>query len=233
MIGFIAAGLLALQAPDTAAPVPLHAGPGADIFRAIERHYPDDYRDLRAALSREAPEGSAEADALKSRLLADFYRRRAPSLHKAPVAIMARVNERQLALMRSLARTDVRLCADFATSALAGRLDLPAVHQIQLSSLGALIVEAAKLGETNPRERQSGSLAEDDAFNWYSQLLRQEPSTDFKVATGAPSEDSSAAELDCRVGLAMLGAIAKLAPEQAANVGASFLAAALSDSGED
>lgn len=233
MIGFIVAGLLAFQPADAPASVPLQSGPGREIFRAIELHFPDDYRGLQTAFNGREVGGSEEADARMARLLADFYRLKAPSLHRAPIGIMARVNEQQLALMRSLARTDVRLCAEFATSALAGRLDLQASHQAQLSSLGALIVEAAKLGETSPRERLSGSLAEDDAFQWYSKLLQQEPSTDFKVATGAAGEDSSAAELDCRVGLATLGAIAKLPQEQAANVGASFLAAALSDPGDE
>ena len=233
MIGFVAAGLLAFQAGDAAASTSLQSGPGREIFRAIELHFPDDYRALQAAFVGQEAGDPVKADARRTRLLADFYRRKAPSLHKAPVGIMARVNERQLALMRSLARTDVKLCADFATTALAGRVDLPAAQQAQLSSLGALIVEAAKLGETSPRERLSGSLAEDDAFQWYSQLLQQEASTEFKLARGPASEESSAAELECRVGLATFGAIAKLPPEQGANIGASFLAAALSDRGED
>jgi hypothetical protein len=127
----------------------------------------------------------------------------------------------QLALIRRLAREDVALCADFAASAFAGRLDLPAAYQADASALGALIVEASRLGETRPRDGDTEALTEGDAFIWYSQLLREEPSTELDIADARPGEESR--ELECRVGLASLNAVSKLPADQAASVGASLL----------
>lgn len=228
MIGLIAAAWMMLgmaaEAPDSAstsqsavsaAPA---SGPAAELFRAIERHYPDDYRRLVAAPGREP--------------VAAFFQRRAAGLRNAPSDLLVRLNAMQLAIIRRLAREDVALCADFATSAFAGRLDLPDAWQRDASALGALIVEASKLGETRARDGGSPMLAEDDAFTWYSQLLREEPSTEFDIAAGADAEAQSD-ELECRVGLASLGALARLPPERAANVGASLLADMLAEPGRD
>jgi hypothetical protein len=225
----------AADAPRPAAspePAALDEGPGGGVFRAMAVHYPDEYRTLLATLSDPAL-GAAEADATRNRLLTQFFARRAPALVKAPVDMLVRINAQQLMLIRRLARTDVGLCAQFARTSVAGRLDpLPAL-QAQVSALGASIVEAAKQGETNPRAQQPGSMAQGDAFDWYSQMLLEEPSTDFKMTRNGAGDDASGAELECRVGLATFGAIAKLPPEQAANVGASFLAQSLTEAARD
>ena len=157
----------------------------------------------------------------RARLVAEFYRRHAPGLLNAPPEILLRLNAMQLALIRRLAREDVGLCADFSANALAGRLDLPAAYQADASALGAVIVEASRLGETRPREGETVALTEGDAFIWYSQLLREEPSTELEIADARPGEESS--ELECRVGLASLNAVSKLPADQAASVGGSLL----------
>ena len=229
MIAVIAAASVALVL--TAAPVvepalepystaDIRSERAGEMVRAVALHYPDDYRALAEA---------AVTD--RGRLIADFFKRRAPGLRNAPPELMIRLNAMQLELIRRLARDDVALCAEFATTAFAGRLDLPDAYQRDASALGALIVEGSKLGEARGGEGQA--LAKNDAFNWYSQLLREEPSTEFNVAAGRAGERGDVDELECRVGLASLGALARLPPDQAANVGASLLADILADPGRD
>ena len=228
---------MAAEAPVTAAP-PQSAvsadsavGHAGELLPAIELHYPDEYRRLIDALGRDPAGGDAAAENERVRLMADFFQGRAAGLRNAPPDLLVRLNAMQLALIRRLAREDVGLCADFATTAFVGRLDLPDAYQRDASSLGALIIEAAKLGEGRAGEEQGGALAENDAFIWYSQLLREEPSTEFNVAATRAGAEAEGDELECRVGLASLGALARLPPEQAANVGASLLAQILAEPG--
>src|SRR5688572_6719654 len=229
---------MAAGAPDTASPSEsaLSAAstfsPAGELFRAIELHYPDEYRRLIDAPGRDAVDAAA-AEGPRIRPMAGFFQRRAAGIRNAPPDLLLRLNAMQLAMIRRLAREDVALCADFATSAFVGRLDLPDAWQREASSLGALIVEASKIGESRPREGRTGTLAEDDAFIWYSQLLREEPSTDFDVAAAGADEQSQGHELECRVGLASLASLARLPPEQAANVGASLLADILAEPGRN
>lgn len=196
------------------------SGPGGEQLRAIALHYPEEHRRLLEEWDRAAGDEAAAVEA-RTRLLAAFYGRHAPGLRNAPAEILLRLNAMQLALIRRLAREDVGLCADFAAGAFAGRLDLPAAYQADASALGALIVEAARLGETRPRDGESEALTEGDAFIWYSQLLREEPSTELDIADARPGEESR--ELECRVGLASLNAVSKLPADQAASVGGSLL----------
>jgi hypothetical protein len=242
VIGLIAAAWMmigmAAEAPDAASPSESALSAAStfstadELFRAIELHYPDEYRRLIDVPGRDAV-GAAAAKGSPTRPMAGFFQRRAAGLRNAPPDLLIRLNAMQLALIRRLAREDVALCADFATTAFAGRLDLPDAYQRDASSLGALIVEASKLGEGRAGDGRTDALAENDAFTWYSQLLREEPSTEFNVAATGGGEDAQGDELECRVGLASLGALARLPPEQAANVGASLLADMLAEPGRD
>jgi hypothetical protein len=206
---------------------------GAEVFRAIQLHYPDDYRGLTQSLAREAAakkgDGAALA-ALRSHLLAAFFRNRAKGLANAPAPLLNGINARHLLLIRLLAHDDAALCADFATSLFIGRYDLPAFYQERATSLSVSILEAAKAGEKLPPNPAREGLGGDDAASWYAQLLLVEPSSDIQAAIAADGDGlSGTPEMQCRVGAATFGAIEKLEPESAANVGAFFLAQILSE----
>jgi hypothetical protein len=240
MFELFAAGLLGLGVPPAAGATPLadaefeadiRALPGGELFRAIERHYPGEYAQLVAALHRDdGAHGEAQRlGALKARMI-EFYGRRSEGLANAPGPFLQRINARQLALIRELARDDVALCAEFAATALIGRFDLPAAYQPRVSALGALMVEASRLGEVLPPDPARATLSDADAGRWYESLLQVGSPDDIPVAAG-DADPAGPLEMQCRVGVALYAAIDKLAPEQAANVAAFFLTQTLAEAG--
>jgi hypothetical protein len=198
-----------------------------ETLRAIERHYPAEYRALIDAIYTDAaahPQDRAARAASEKRLFDAFYRRHAPDLAKAPAALLAAINGRQLALARRLARDDPKLCADFASGLFVGRSDLPATYQSEAAALLAAIVEAAKAGEGQAPDPRRQSLGVEDAAPFYEQLLRIEPTGQVQAAIAAESgEGGGTPEMQCRIGAAIYASIDKLQEEQAANVAAYFL----------
>ena len=240
MIGAIAALLLTAQA----APVPerpafeaeLKFSAAGEVFRAIETHYPDEYRVLIDQVWRDSaahPGDPAARTATGRRLLGAFYKRRLQSLAFAPAPLLNAINARQLALIRRLAKADAALCAEFAGSLFIGRFDLPPAYQEEAAALAAAIVEAAKAGESQPPDPKRKGLAEDDAFAWYAQLLEVEPSGEIQAAIAAAdgSQPTGTPEMQCRIGAAIYASIDKLAPDQAADVSAYFLVQTLGEAG--
>ena len=213
------------------------ASGGGEVLAAIQRFYPDDYRQLQQALDRHAaahPGDEAGRAGLRARLLADFFRRRSDGLANAPAPLVNAIVDRHLVLLRLLAGDDSALCAELADNLLIGRFDLPAFYQDRATALSVAIIEAAKAGEARPRDPARNGLVGDDATRWYEELLRVEPSSDIQAAIAADTAGAGASpEMQCRVGAAIFGAVEKLAPEQAANVGAFFLAETLAGRSRD
>jgi hypothetical protein len=198
-----------------------------ETLRAIERHYPAEYRALIDAIYADAashPGDRAARTATERRLFDAFYKRRVPDLANAPAPLLAAINGRQLALARRLAGADPKLCADFASGLFVGRSDLPPAYQSEAAALLAAIVEAAKAGEGQPPDPRRQSLGVEDAAPFYEQLLRVEPSGQVQAAIAADSgEGGGTPEMQCRIGAAIYASIDKLQEEQAANVAAYFL----------
>jgi len=243
MIGLVALGLVVLagNSPAAAGAPAFEAGiarPAGDaVFRAIALHYPNEYRALADSLDRQAAAHPGDADALNAfrrRALARFYKGRLDDLMNAPASALNAINTRQLALARSLARDDAALCAEYATTGFIGRFDLPAAYQGRASALGALMIEAAKLGAGRPRDPRRRTLNGEDAASWYASLLLVEPSKEVQAAVaGDDAAKVETAEMQCRVGVATYAAIDRLTPEQAANIAAFFLAQSFADLGAD
>gem|GEM_PF-6388133 len=199
-----------------------------EVLRAIEQHYPVDYRPLIDAIYGEAiarPQDRAARTAIKKRLLDAFYRRRALGLANAPAPLLNAINARQLALIQRLAREDSKLCGEFATTLFIGSSDLPSSYESEASSLLAAIVEASKAGEAAPPDTRRKGLADEDTGPFYAQLLQMEPSGQVQAALAA--EGGGTPEMQCRVGTAVIASIDKMLPEQGANVAAYFLSQTL------
>ncbi|HEY5722114.1 MAG TPA: hypothetical protein VIT45_07315 [Allosphingosinicella sp.] len=212
-------------------------GPGREVMNAVQRLYPGDHARIMEALRRHAaehPDDVSGRAALGRRLLLDFFRLRADGLGNAPGPLVNDIVGRHLLLLRLLAKDDTALCADLADNLLIGRFDLPAFYQDRATSLSVSIVEAASEGEKSPRDPARAGLAAEDATRWYEELLRVEPSSDIQAAIAADSAGASGSpEMQCRVGAAIFGAMEHLSPEQAANVGAFFLAQTLAEPGHE
>ena len=209
---------------------------GRELMNAVQQNYPEDHARIVEALRRHAaehPDDIAGRAAYARQMLLDFFRQRSDGLANAPPSLVNEIVARHVLLLRLLAKDDVPLCADLATSLLIGRFDLPAFYQDRATSLSILIVEAAKEGEKRPRDPARSGLAAEDATRWYEELLRVEPSSDIQAAIAADSAADSSPEMQCRVGAAIFGAMENLAPEQGANVGAFFLAQTLGEAGRE
>ena len=209
---------------------------GRELMSAIQLNYPEDHARIMEGLRRHAsehPDDQAGRAALARRMLLDFFRTRADGLANAPPSQVNEIVARHRLLLRLLAKDDAALCADLANNFLIGRFDLPAFYQDRATSLSVLIVEASREGEKLPRDPARTGLGAEDATRWYEELLRVEPASDIQAAIAADSAaTSNSPEMQCRVGAAIFGAMENLPPENAANVGAFFLAQTLSDSGQ-
>ena len=212
-------------------------GGGREVMNAVQRHYPTDHARIMEALGRHAaehPDDIAGRAALTRRMLLDFFRHRAAGLANAPGPLVTDIVGRHRLLLRLLAKDDTALCADLATNFLIGRFDLPAFYQDRATALSVSIVEAAREGEKSPPETARSGLAAEDAMRWYEELLRVVPSSDIQAAIAADSAAASGSPaMQCRVGAAIFGAMENLGPEQAANVGAFFLAQTLAEPGRE
>jgi hypothetical protein len=209
---------------------------GRELMSAVQLNYPADHARIIDSLRRHAaehPDDSAGRESLARRMLLDFFRLRADGLANAPPSLVNEIVARHLLLLRLLAKDDVPLCADLANNFLIGRFDLPAFYQDRVTSLSVLILEAAREGEKLPRDPARSGLGAEDATRWYEELLRVEPASDIQAAIAADSAaTSNSPEMQCRVGAAIFGAMENLPPENAANVGAFFLAQALAEAGQ-
>lgn len=207
---------------------------GGEIFRAMELHYPMEYRALMDELYRKAevPSGNvADLTSLSYRLTREFYGRRVADLVNAPAAVLNAINTRQLALIRGLARDNVAHCAEYATTGFSAKTQLSAADQAQVSSLAVRIIEASKLGVGRPPGPGRQALADVDARAWYERVLEVEPSKEVQAALLQEDTTGLAAEMQCRIGVAVYAAIDKLPSEQAANLTAYFLAQSYAEKG--
>ena len=209
---------------------------GRELMNAVQSNYPEEHARIMEALRRhtaEHPDDVAGRSSLARQMLLDFFRQRSDGLANAPPSLVNEIVARHRLLLRLLAKDDVPLCADLANNFLIGRFDLPAFYQDRATSLSTLIVEAAKEGEKMPRDPARSGLGSEDATRWYEELLRVEPASDIQAAIAADSAGASnSPDMQCRVGAAIYGAMENLPPENAANVGAYFLAQALAEAGQ-
>lgn len=241
MLLFVAFGLLvsAAYAPgDAPAVQAVETGaPAAEVVTAIQRHFPEEYAALLDETRRSASASPGDlnaARAARARWMSQFLKRHLDGLTNAPAPLLYAINRRQLWLTRALARADVALCAEFASTGFLGRVDLPAGYQRDASEILVLMIEAAKQGAALPRDARRQSMSDDDVAALYASLLEVGDSTQVRAARpDQDAERTEAQEMNCRVALAAYTAIDKMPAEQAANVAAFFLRQSFSDGVED
>jgi hypothetical protein len=205
----------------------LMISPGASTIAAVKRHFPAEYPALLGEmLARiKASNGSfAAAHLIGAEVMRAFMLRHGAEVVNAPPALLNRINDRQLELMRGMARDQVSLCAEYATTGFTGRRPLPEPYLSQAAALGVLMVEASRAGADRAGEPGRGALTDADALAWYEAVQRIGTPQDVLDALGRPEGSPPASEdLSCRLGIAVYAAIDALPSEQAARVAAYFL----------
>ncbi len=200
---------------------------GAQLMAAIKANYPAEYPLLLEEILRrlKASDGSfAAAHLIGAQVMRAFVQRHSPDLVNAPPESLKRINARQLELIRGLARDQLALCAEYATTGFTGRTPLPQPHLSRAGALSVMLIEASRAGSVRPREPGRGTLSGEDARAWVDSVRRIGTAQDVldamgQASSGLPSSD----DVRCRLGVAVYAAIDALPTEQAARVAAYFL----------
>ena len=207
------------------------SSPGAPTIAAVKKHFPAEYPALlEEMLARiKAGNGSFAAGHLVgAEVMRAFMLRHGPDLVNAPSALLNRINDRQLEMVRGMGRDQVSLCAEYATTGFTGRRALPEPYLSQAAALSVLIIEASRAGAGRAREPDRGALSNPDALAWFEALQRIGTPREVIDAMGRPEGSTSLSEdLNCRIGIAVYAAINALPSDQAARVSAYFLSAGM------
>ncbi|HEX8514404.1 MAG TPA: hypothetical protein VF688_15015 [Allosphingosinicella sp.] len=180
----------------------------ARTLEAMRRAFPLDHQAIAATLVGKAPE---EARRLAYAGIDRFLRSRSGAVLAAPGPSLVAIEARQAALLRALARQDVRLCATvgdrgfFSSEALAGAA--PA----GLDDYGVALIEAAKAGAGTPR---APVLATKEDFQaWLQAVEKIEPGVPvWAMLQDRELRARSTPDQLCRGAAAMHEAVAALPP---------------------
>ena len=203
--------------------VPAAAQAPAGILEAMRRDFPLDHQALAATLAGKTPE---EARRLAYAGIDRFLRSRRDAILAAPGPALVSIEARQGALLRALARQDVRLCATvgdrgfFSSEALAG------AAPEGLDEYGTALVEAAKAGAGAAAAPQPATR--EDILAWLAAVEKIEPDVPVRAML-ADRELRARSGTDhlCRGAAAMHEAVAALPPAGGERVARTLLSAVI------
>lgn len=201
----LAALLILAAALAPAAAQPPAAGPALTL-EAMRRDFPLDHQALAASLAGKAPD---EARRLAFAGIDRFLRSRRSAILAAPGPLLVAIEARQGAMLRALAKQDVRLCAvigdrGFFSSEAAAGMPPPG-----LDAYGAALIEAAKAGTGTAR---SSPLATAEDFQaWLATVRKIEPGVPvWEMLTDRELRAKASPDHLCRGAAAMHEAVAAL-----------------------
>lgn len=201
---FIALLVLSAASAPVAAQPPA-AAPGLTL-ESMRRDFPLDHQAIGATLSGKSPE---EARRLAYGGIDRFLRSRRSAILAAPGPLLIAIEARQGAMLRALAKQDVRLCATlgdrgfFSAEAAAGPPP-PGVD-----AYGAALIEAAKAGAGTAR--LAPVATKEDFQAWLAAVRKIEPDVPvWEMLTDRELRASASPDHLCRGAAAMHEAVAAL-----------------------
>lgn len=199
--------LAAALAPAAAQPP---SGPVEPILEAMSRDFPLDHRALAATLAGKPAE---EARRLAYAGIDRFLRGRRAAILAAPGATLISIEARQGAMLRSLQKQDVQLCAAVGDRGFFGPEALAGPPPPGLGEYGVALVEAAKSGAG---AAPAPPLAtKEDFFAWLAAVEKIEPGVPVRaMLVDRERRSRSSTDHLCRGAVAMHEAVATL-PEPA------------------
>jgi hypothetical protein len=208
---------LAALAPAAAQPP---AGLPTATLEALRAGFPAEHASLAASLAGKSPQ---EARRLVYAAIDKIVADRAEAILAAPGPTITGLEARQGALLRTLGRQDVRLCAIvgdrgfFSPEALAG----PAPQG--LDEYGAALIEAARAGAESKAATPTGPSRE-DYLAWLERVGKIEPDVPVRaMLTDREVRLASSPDHLCRGSAAMHEAAAALGGEAGERVARSLL----------
>lgn len=215
----ILVALLILAAAFAPAAAQTPPGPPGPILEAMRRDFPLDHRALAAPLAGKAPE---EARRLAYAGIDRFLRSRRDSILAAPGPTLVSIEARQGALLRALAKQDVRLCASVGDQGFFSSQALGGPAPAGLDDYGIALVEAAKAGAG--ARRPAPLATKEDFIAWLAEVEKIEPDVPVRAML-ADRQRRAASTPDqlCRGAAAMHEGVAALAPEARERVARTLL----------
>jgi hypothetical protein len=220
------AALLSILAAPAAAAAQVSPAPLEPVLEAMRRDFPLDHRPLAASLAGKPPE---EARRLAYAGIDRFLRSRRAAILAAPGPMLVSIEARQAALLRSLQKQDVALCATvgdrgFFSGEAAGPAAPPG-----LADYGVALIEAAKAG-SGPAGAPEMATKE-EFLAWLAAVEKIEAGVPVRAMLfdrelrGRSSRDHL-----CRGAAAMHEAIATLPPPAAERVARTLLSSVIGSS---
>jgi hypothetical protein len=205
--------LLLLAAVPAAAQLPSGA------LEAIRRDFPLDHRAISASIAGKAPD---EARRLAYAGVDRFLRGRRDSILGAPGDTLAQIEAWQGAMLRSVARRDVRLCAALGDRGFFSGEAAAGAAPPGIEVYGAKLVEAARTGAGTGR---AATLAtREDLEAWLALVDRIEPGVPVRaMLSDRELRARSSPDHLCRGAAAMHEAVASLPSDRRERVARTLL----------
>lgn len=194
-----------------AAPLaPAAAQAPSAVLAAMARDFPLDHAPIARAIEGKSP---AEARRIAYDGIASFFAARSGAILAAPAADLLAIEAQQGALLRSLEKQDVRLCAEVGDAGFFGAPALAGDPPPGLEDYGIALVAAARAG-TGAAARAGAEAG--DVQAWSAEIKRIEPAIPVLEMIQDPERRKAAApEHLCRGAAAMHEAVARLPAETA------------------
>lgn len=224
------AALLILAAAPAAAQLPVvevaaPAGASAPILEAMRRDFPLDHRAIAASLAGKPPE---DARRLAYQGIDRFFRGRRNSILAAPDASLVAIEARLGALLRTLGRQDVGLCAKVGDHGVFSREALAGAEPEGLADYGLAMIEAAKAGSG---ATPTAAVTKEDLEAWLAQVGRIEPGVPVRAMLGDGAVRAAASpDHLCRGAAAMHEAVAALPSGRRERVARTILSSVIAAS---
>lgn len=200
---------------------------GGPVLQTIRRLYPTEYEKFIDENFNAARRNLGDEAALRrvgTTTIASFFRRKISDVVNAPAPVLARINSRQLDLVRALRKDQAQACAQYVNAGFDGTTELPLPLQQRATGISIAILEAAKEGSRRPRDRSRGAMDTDAAVAWLDKIVQVEPSPAIhKMMDDEAAQQAATPDQTCQMGIAIYAAIAELPAEQAAKMTAYML----------
>ncbi len=200
---------------------------GGLVFQTIRRLFPADYEKLLKENMKSIERHGDDEAGLRRAIgatLAKFYERKMPDAINASAPLLVKLNLSQLDLVRSFRKDHVQACAEYVENGAVSETNLTPAVQDKVIAVSIATLEAAKSGSERPRDRNRGKMDDDIAVAWMEKVHEIETSEFIEKMFGEETTQEAATPAEnCRMGIAIYGAVAAMPTEQAAKMAAILL----------
>ena len=205
----------------------LRSSEDGSVIDAIERHFPEDSRQLIDSLYAGAtanPDDSGAVIRHSQLTMQTYVASKRAELFRAPTPSLLALNARILALYEGLSRSDVDLCARLAVAGVRDGTRFPEAVRSEYRAVTLATIATAGAGRGADAVNRSATPARQHVAAWLGQMRALDPSGEvMEWVEGQAGIQRAPAEVQCRGGIMTHRAIARIDPEGGASLLASLL----------